>query len=217
MTSRKTQSRIKKTAVALFNRHGTGRVSTNSIADHCGISKGNLHYHFKNKQEIIRAIYADMTSEIESGWYGDEQQPTVTHMAEMFVRQLDLIWRYRFFYREMVALVHNDADLRLSVIAHRKKRIDAVIRFFEVLVDAGVLKKPRSMESLHYLVIMTWIFSDNWLNFIELQGEEEDVEVLQLGYDYIIEILYPYLTAKAKREVYKSYQALSQTRAPGNS
>lgn len=210
MTSRDTQNRIKQAAIRLFNELGTGKVSINAIAEKCNISKGNLNYHYKNKQEIIQAIYADIVSEIESGWYGDEKQPTVTHMAEMFVRQLDLIWRYRFFYREMVSLIHNDEILRETVKENRKKRIDAVIRFFEELVEAEVLRKPRSTESLHYLVIMTWIFSDNWLNFIELQGAEENSEIIQLGYDFIIEMLYPYLTEKAKEEIYKSYDAINR-------
>lgn len=209
MTSRDTQNRIKQSAILLFNLSGTNKVSTNSIAEHCNISKGNLHYHFKTKQEIIQAIYADMKSEIESDWYGDENQPTVNHMAEMFVRQLNLIWRFRFFYREMVMLIHNDPVLRLTVREHREKRIDAVIKFFQGLVDAKVLSRPRSKESLHYLVIMTWIFSDNWLNFIELQGKDEDNDAVQLGYDFIIEMLYPYLTEKAKAEIYESYDTIN--------
>ena len=209
MTSRDTQNRIKQSAILLFNLSGTNKVSTNSIAEHCNISKGNLHYHFKTKQEIIQAIYADMKSEIESDWYGDENQPTVNHMAEMFVRQLNLIWRFRFFYREMVMLIHNDPVLRLTVREHREKRIDAVIQFFQGLVDAKVLSRPRSKESLHYLVIMTWIFSDNWLNFIELQGKDEDNDAVQLGYDFIIEMLYPYLTEKAKAEIYESYDTIN--------
>ncbi|MFQ5661491.1 MAG: TetR/AcrR family transcriptional regulator [Gammaproteobacteria bacterium] len=210
MTTRETQHRIKQAAIRLFNQYGTNKVSTNTIAEHCEISKGNLHYHFKNKKEIIQAIYTDIAAEIECSWYGDEKQPTVTHMAEMFVRQLDLIWRYRFFYREMVSLIHDDPVLRMTVREKREKRIEEVIRFFEGLVDADVLVKPRSTESLHYLVIMTWIFSDNWLNYSELQASEEDSEVVQLGYDFLIEMLYPYLTEKAKTEIYESYAAINR-------
>ncbi len=72
-----------------------------------------------------------MVSEIEAGWYGDEKQPTVTHMAEMFVRQLDLIWRLSFFFRVMVLFINTDSVLRLTVREHREKRIDAVIQFFQ--------------------------------------------------------------------------------------
>ncbi len=207
MSSKKTQHRIKQSAIGLFNKRGTGRVSTNLIAEHSGISKGNLYYHFKNKQEIIQAIHADIVTEMNAGWYEDERQPTVTHMAEMFLRQLDLIWRYRFLYREMITLARTDPVLREQMRQNRERRIEAVIEFFEKLVDADVLNMPRSKQSLRYLVIMTWIFSDNWLNFIELQGQDDD-NVVQTGYDFIIEMLYPYLTDSARQEILSSYSVL---------
>lgn len=210
MSSRDTQRRIKQAATKLFNDYGTSKISTNTIAEYCEISKGNLHYHFKNKQEIIKAIYADIATEIESDWSDDESQPTVSHMAEMHARQLELIWRYRFFYREMAALAKADPELADSIQLNREKRINILVRFFEKLIETGVLKKPRSKESLRYMVVMTWIFTDNWLNFMELQGNEDREEVAQLGYDMIIEILYPYLTDKATREIYDSYDALRQ-------
>ncbi len=207
MSSKETQHRIKQSAITLFNKRGTGRVSTNLIAEYSDISKGNLYYHFKNKQEIIQAIHADIVTEMNAGWYKDEQQPTVTHMAEMFLRQLDLIWRYRFLYREMITLARNDSVLREHMRQNREKRIEAVIEFFEKLVDSNVLNMPRSKQSLRYLVIMTWIFSDNWLNFIELRGRDED-NVIQMGYDFIIEMLYPYLTDSARQEIHSSYSVL---------
>ena len=210
MASKATQQKVKAAAIDLFNQFGSGKVSTNRIASHCGISKGNLHYHFKNKQELIRSIFADMAREIETGWRGDESQPSVTHMAEMFTRQLDLIWRFRFFYREMVSLARLDPVLKRSIADFRGRRMQAVMRFFESLIEAGVLAKPRSKESLRYLVLMTWIFCDNWLNFLELQNEEESGEIVQLGYDFIIEILYPRLTAKAREEIYSSYAAVNR-------
>ena len=210
MASRATQQKIKETAIGLFNQFGSGKVSTNRIALRCGISKGNLHYHFKNKQELIRDIFADMAREIDTGWRGDESRPSVTHMAEMFARQLDLIWRFRFFYREMVSLARLDPALKQAIADFRDKRIAEVMRFFESLVAAGVLNKPRSKQSLRYLALMTWIFCDNWLNFLELQDEEDNGEIAQQGYDFIIEILYPHLSDKAKEEIYRSYATVER-------
>lgn len=208
MASRDTRALIKTKALQLFNKRGVGRVSTNTIAESCGISKGNLHYHFRTKQAIVQALFQDIADEMEQDWGGDEMQPTVSHMAEMFERQLEMIWRNRFFYREMATLVRDSAELHAMVSAHREARIEKVLNFFEALVEAGIMSQPRGRESLRYLVVITWIFSDNWLNFIELQGQEENSEVVNTGYDMVVEMLYPYLSESARAEIYDSYRAI---------
>ncbi len=208
MTSQKTQERIKAKAISLFNEFGTGNISIGRIASEAGISRGNLQYHYADKQELIRAIYQDIAREVLSNWEGDDRQPTVRHMAEMFVRQFDYVWRYRFMYREMVGLIRADAELALRVRDNRTRRIEAVIKFFKALVKNRVLKKTRGDESLRYLVMVTWIFCDNWLNFIEIQGNEINSEILQEGYDHIIEMLYPYLTRQAQESIYESYELI---------
>ncbi|MCY4211206.1 MAG: TetR family transcriptional regulator [Gammaproteobacteria bacterium] len=208
MPSLDTQEKIKAKAISLFNEHGTGSISIGRIAAEAGISRGNLQYHYAHKQELIRAIYQDIAAEVLSHWQGDDQQPTVRHMAEMFVRQFDYVWRYRFLYREMTVLVRADAVLAQRVRANRVSRIEAVVRFFNALVKNRILKKPRGGESLRYLVMMTWVFCDNWLNFVEIQGNEINSQGLQEGYDHIIEMLYPYLTRRARESIFESYELI---------
>ena len=139
MTTRETQTRIVDTALRLFNEHGTAAVSTNRIAEESGISKGNLHYHFRNKNEIIEAIFHRIVDEMNAGWYQDHTQPTIRHMAEMFARQVLLIYEYRFFYREMPALLRDSDSLMQRYRANRQRRMAALEEFFAVLDRAGAL------------------------------------------------------------------------------
>ncbi|MDE0154711.1 MAG: TetR family transcriptional regulator [Gammaproteobacteria bacterium] len=208
MSSLDTQEKIKARAISLFNEHGTGSVSIGRIASEAGISRGHLQYHYANKQELIRAIYQDIAAEVLSNWEGDDKQPTVRHMAEMFVRQFHYVWKYRFLYREMVTLIRVDSELARRIRDNRARRIEAVIKFFRALARNRVLKKLRGEESLRYLVMITWIFCDNWLNFIEIQGNEINSQTLQEGYDHIIEMLYPYLTRQARESIYESYELI---------
>ncbi|MFD1638217.1 TetR/AcrR family transcriptional regulator [Evansella tamaricis] len=64
----KTKDKITETAIELFNEHGTSQVSTNHIAEKMGISTGNLYYHFKNKEEIIREILEWMITDWGQLW-----------------------------------------------------------------------------------------------------------------------------------------------------
>jgi AcrR family transcriptional regulator len=209
MSSRETQTRIKQAAVDLFNQYGTSDIAVYDISRKAGISRGNLQYHFKNKGDIVKAIYADIVAEIDTNWISDEQHPTLFHMAEMFSRQLDLKWRYRFLYREIVTLSRSYPSLGKFIRQTRARRIESTIAFFESLIKANVLKRIRSKKSLRYLVSMTLIFCDNWVNYLELEQDQDTDDIAQLGYDYIIEMLDPFLSAKARNEIYRSYDGIT--------
>ena len=190
MGSKETQALIISTALTLFNEHSSAAISTNRIAEHCGISKGNLHYHFKNKQEIILSIFRNIADEMNSGWYQDHLDPSVTHMAEMFVRQLRLIHDYRFFYREMPALLRSDPILLRRYQENRDKRMEALFDYFRELVRGGVMQF-KDESNLNHIVVSTWIISDNWLNYIEFGPTEHSLERILGGYEIILEIMRP--------------------------
>ena len=194
MGTRDTQTRIVDAALELFNELGTAAVSTNRIAEHCGISKGNLHYHFRNKQEIIRFLFQRVVDEMDSGWYRDHLAPSLEHMAAMFVRQLQLILDYRFFYREMADLLRQDRQLRRRFAHNRERRIAEIERFFRALEDRGLMNLPADPRRLRSIVDITWIISENWLNYVEYHDRELTVATVVAGYDEILEVLRPYLS-----------------------
>lgn len=194
MGSKETQALILDTALQLFNQHGSGAISTNRIAESCGISKGNLHYHFKNKQEIILSLFRRIADEMDSSWYRDHLDPSVSHMAEMYVRQLSLIHDYRFFYREMPALLRADEILLRRYQENRDKRMSALCVYFRELADAGIMHF-KSEASMNLVVTSTWIISDNWFNYIEFMDYEQSLEKILEGYEVILEIMRPCFTS----------------------
>jgi len=56
MSSVRTKKKILDASLELFNQHGLANVRLQMIADKSGISIGNLAYHFKNKEAIIKEI-----------------------------------------------------------------------------------------------------------------------------------------------------------------
>lgn len=213
MGTRDTQTRIVDAALELFNEHGTAAVSTNRIAEHCGISKGNLHYHFHNKQEIIRFLFQRAVDEMDAGWYRDHLDATLDHMAAMFVRQLQLIRDYRFFYREMADLLRQDRVLRRRFAHNRERRLIEIERFFAALAARGLINLPADPRRLRSIVDITWIISENWLNYVEYHDRELTVEAVAAGYDEILEVLRPYLIADPQRVTSESHSTIERLTA----
>ena len=101
-----TREKILDTALTLFNKDGTAAVSTNHIAEAAGISPGNLYYHFHNKEEIIRELfqrlYMAWDTELQVSNPNTIQLEDINHIVEA---NYQIIWRYRFAYRELTALL----------------------------------------------------------------------------------------------------------------
>jgi AcrR family transcriptional regulator len=210
MATRATQLRILQAALELFNEHGTAAVSSNRIADRCGISKGNLQYHFRNKREIIYAVFQQAIGEMDAGWYRDHLAPTLEHMAAMFVRQLQLILKYRFFYREMADLLRQDPQLRKRFADNRERRMRDLERFMLTLQARGLMRFPPDPRRLRSIVDVTWIVNENWLNYMDYHDRQVTVEAMLEGYAEILEVLRPYLCADPQQITQESYLTIER-------
>lgn len=211
MASRETQNRILDTATALFNKEGTAQVSSNRIAEAAGVSKGNLHYHFRTKQEIVFSIWLRIEQEVDE-WREDASKPTVFHIAEITQRQYCLIWRYRFFYRELTTLLDRDPELKYRFRRQRKRRMKEIRAFFDALVASGVVRPPQEPDTFPNLIRIAWMISDYWLSFISADNRAIDAESMQEGYQLVLRLFDPMLTDRARAEIPESLRVFSPRR-----
>lgn len=210
MATRATQIRILNTALELFNEHGTAAVSAARIAERSGISKSNLQYHFRNKRDIIFAVFQQAIQEMDAGWYRDHLAPTLEHMAAMYVRQLQLILKYRFFYREMADLLRQDLQLRKRFADNRERRMRDLERFMLALQADGLMRFPPDPRRLRALIDVTWIVNENWLNYMDYHDREITVEAMLEGYSEILEVLRPYICADLQQITQESYHTIER-------
>lgn len=210
MATRVTQLRVLQAALELFNAEGTAAVSANRVAERCGISKGNLQYHFPNKRDVIFAIFQLTIGEMNAGWYRDHLEPTLEHMAAMFVRQLQLIVKYRFFYRELPDLLRQDPLLRRRYAENRERRLKVIEQFLQALAGRGLMHLPHDARRLRSIVEVTWILSENWVNYIEYQDRELGATAVREGYAAILEVLRPYLCADPQQVTNESSCAIDR-------
>lgn len=197
-----TRERIIATAIELFNSQGTRAVSTNHIAAACQISPGNLYYHFRNKEEIIRAIFAEMTRVgVEEYRAINDNRPSeaaaaVTAMLDTFIMVQRFNWRYRFFKRELTALLQNDPELAATFAEVHRGHRHMVRTAIQRSIAEGFMIE-MSDNTLELFVEQLWLIILFWLNYLEVGGEDVTDATLERGNAVLFTAIQPYLTAEA--------------------
>jgi len=206
-----TKERIVGAAIRLFNERGTAAVSTNHIAQEAGISPGNLYYHYRNKEEIIRAIFGRMISAWEAmGELPRDRAPTLNDLRRILEETYSVLWEYRFFYREFVALLRRDPELGRRYRDVREGGLANTVNLLKSFVAGGVLREPEDPDEVTELAKLIWLIVEFWLPFVEMGEEAVGPERSREGVGLMMRILKPYMTEEAlvelgsgRREVHK--------------
>ena len=194
----KTRDKIINTAIQLFNEQGTKAVSTNHIASAIGISPGNLYYHFRNKEDIIRAIFEQMDA------YGLEQYQiilnkywpgTIDAMEQTFIMIQEFNWRYRFFKRELTTLIMNDPLLEEGFHSTNRQMLDMIRYTIDCGIANGSIKVMNDTKKGSFADAI-WLVALFWLNYLEVGGEVVNELTLRRGSDVLRTVLQPYLTGE---------------------
>ncbi|MGQ0835291.1 MAG: TetR/AcrR family transcriptional regulator [Gammaproteobacteria bacterium] len=194
MATRDTPQRIIERAVELFNEHGVKAISLNRIAESLNISPGNLHYHYRTKDDVILAIFERLKNDPSQVSERDCLTPTLAHMRWMFERYSSLVWRYRFFFRELSALTEEIPLVRHSYFENRRERMAALEHFFETLIDVGVMRRPEPPATVALLVALSWMVSDHWIFYQDADHDRFDKHLIDTGFDLVMTLFQPYLS-----------------------
>ena len=194
---RRTAERILEVTLDLFNRFGEPNVSTTLISAELGISPGNLYYHYPAKDELINALFdryeralgellqaSDGVHDVEDAWF---------FMHTLF----ELIWQYRFLYRDLNDLLSKNRRLE----THIQKALQDKTRAFQSMLDsmrrAGALQidaEETQTVATSLVVVLTY-----WLSFEYVRDPRNALEpasaqaALLRGAQHALSLLAPYL------------------------
>jgi AcrR family transcriptional regulator len=194
---RRTAERIQEVTLDLFNRFGEPNVSTTLISAELNISPGNLYYHYPAKDELINALYdryeaalgellnaADGVRDVEDAWF--------------FLHTLfELIWQYRFLYRDLNDLLSKNRRLEThfqSVLKNKGRAtralLDGMSRSGAVRMDARELEPTATSM----VVVLTYWLSYEYVRDPRhaLEGESAQRAMLR-GAHHVLHLLVPYL------------------------
>ncbi len=191
----KRREQILQTALKLFNEEGASNVTTNHIAAAMSISPGNLYYHFRSKEAIIAAIVEQMVNSWDPMYDVDMSGSfNLDILASMQRLHFELLWEYRFFYREVPTLLRRDPELKARYFEIRDQRIVQQIELVKTIAQTGAIGLLPD-EELHQLFTITWMLADTWLAFQELEEDWDESKLefyIERGVTHLVSLYKPY-------------------------
>jgi AcrR family transcriptional regulator len=196
---RRTAQRILEVTLTLFNRFGEPNVSTTLISAELGISPGNLYYHYPAKDELINALFNQFEESLNELLNASDNVRDVED-AWFFVHSLfELIWNYRFLYRDLNDLLSKNRRLETHFQAVLKNKSRSIKAMLESMNRYGaLLMDSREIEptSTSMVVVLTY-----WLSFEYVRDPRKALEpesaqlALMRGAQHVLSLLMPYLEA----------------------
>ena len=215
---RRTAERILEVTLELFNRFGEPNVSTTLISAELGISPGNLYYHYPAKDELINSLFdryeralnellnaSDGVRNVEDAWF---------FMHTLF----ELIWQYRFLYRDLNDLLSKNRRLETHFQWVLKNKTRAVKTLLDGMSRSGAMAiDSREVEATatSMVVLLTY-----WLSFEYVRDPRNALEpenaqsALMRGGQHVLSLLVPYLESSQRSHLQALVTAYS---TPANS
>ena len=196
----KTRDRILHTSLQLFNEFGEPNVTTNHIADEMDISPGNLYYHFRNKEQIVYLLFEQFEGRI--GEILEAPRNRTPDMEDMWLYMhlvFEIMWKYRFLYRDLNNLLSRDRKLHTHFRRIIERKIRTAVDICGGLVETGVME--ASAEELKALAANVALVTTFWLNFqgtLVRHGRGAESENIGQGIYQVMSLVVPFLQGEAR-------------------
>ncbi len=199
---RRTAERILEVTLDLFNRFGEPNVSTTLISNELGISPGNLYYHYPAKDELINSLFdryeralnellnaSDGVRDVEDAWF-------------YLHTQFELIWQYRFLYRDLNDLLSKNRRLETHFQLVLKNKTRAIRTLLDGMNRSGAIaidSREVDATATSMVVVLTY-----WLSFEYVRDPRNALEpanaqaALLRGAHHVLNLLVPYLEASQR-------------------
>jgi len=196
---RRTAERILEVTLDLFNRFGEPNVSTTLISAELGISPGNLYYHYPAKDELINTLFDRYERALNELLHAADNVRNVEDAWLFFHMLFELIWQYRFLYRDLNDLLSKNRRLEthFQFVLKNKSRavrsvLDGLSRHSAVRLNASEAEPVATAM----VVVLTY-----WLSYEYVRDPRRALEpesagaALLRGAFHVLSLLLPYLEA----------------------
>ena len=198
----KTRQKIINKAIQLFNKNGYASVTLFEIAGALDMTRGNLTYHFKDKDILLKTISDEFWERFEV----ERQKRRMLPSFENMHNEVQLFYRfqrkYAFIFLDHHVINHPAIRKKFQEMMHQSiKEMEATIAF---ALSAGNMH-PEPFEGIYRnLAFNFWMTSFYWINVQMIRGDKTK-KTNEEGELRLWSLLLPYLTEKGLKAFRKFF------------
>jgi AcrR family transcriptional regulator len=199
-----TKKKILNASRKLFNQQGLAAVSQRTIATNLKISPGNLTYHFKKRSEIIEELYFELVEKLDHAFLNIEMgKGLISGLYQLTHKSMENLFEYRFMMLDFIQVMREFPTIKKHYLKLMTQREDQIQMFFQMLIQSGLMRKEEIINEYQNLIRRMMILGDFWLASAEINREKMDKKQVEKYLEITIQVIYPYLTTKGKKEYRK--------------
>ncbi len=185
-----TKQKIITAAIKLFNKQGFAAVTLYEIASSIEMTRGNLTYHYKTKDKLLKAIAEEMWDKMMVERNKSKQLPSFENLHNEIQLYYRFQKQYAFIFLDNHVLKHPIIKTKFrEMTAQTIKDNQSAIAF---ALSAGNMKPEPFPGIYHNIAFNTWMLTFFWLAQQTIRGTKtkEDGEML------VWSMLLPHFTEK---------------------
>jgi len=149
----RTRRALLDTARRLFTRDGFGATRTEEIAEEAGLTRGALYHHFRDKEDLFRAVHEEVVGEVAPLLWRRSADPSASAWtlfranSEIHLEAASTNEAYR-----QIVLIDGPAVLGSQYLAARGNGpTNKIAEYLRDAIDEGVLA-PLPVDALAHLL-----------------------------------------------------------------
>lgn len=185
-----TKQRIIKQAVKAFNKSGYGSVNLFELAKSLNMSRGNMTYHFKDKEALLKEIVNQLWEKLSKGLTATQKIPSFQNLHTYAQLYYQLQREYSFIFQDNQVLKHPLIGPKLKELGKQAIQDTKVAIAFSIQI--GNMKPEPAPGVYDNLALTSWMLMFFWSTQQTVLGTKKKED----GEKVIWSMLLPHLTEK---------------------
>lgn len=185
----------------LFNEKGYNNITTRHIAADLNMSPGNLHYHFKHSEDIIKILFSELVLQMDELLNNLQkiENKTLEDLYHFTFSTYEVFYSFRFLFMNFFDILKHIPAIESkyeSINISRKDEFQVIFKGFQ---KNNIFRKDIPDFIMRSLTTQIFIIADNWIIHNSLAFKLDQDKAVKHYALIQMNLFYPLLTEEQQK------------------